>query len=107
MLLRMDRHRWAPFIVLLALASTARAGVTVTRTLLVDPDRLPATGPIEIPAGERLAGVEAVSLECTQDGAHVAGGLRVRVGYQGFERGRHVAWLELPDGTGLPIEHAQ
>jgi peptidase C25-like protein/VCBS repeat protein/flagellar hook capping protein FlgD len=107
MLLSVNRHLWLPCILALALVSTARAGVTLTRTVRVDPDHLPATEPFEIPAGERLAGVDAISLECAEDGARAVAGVSVRVGYQGFERGRHLAWLELPDGCGLPLEHAR
>ena len=107
MQLRMTRLLTAASILALALSSAARASVTVTRTLRLDPDHLPAAGPFEIPAGERIARVEAISLECSEDGARAPSGISVRVGYQGFERGRHVAWLELPDGCGLPVEHAR
>src|SRR5712671_7381133 len=106
MLLSVNRRLCASFILALALVGTARADVTMTRTLQVDPARLPGAGPIELPAGERLVGVEAISVECAQDGARTPAGTKVRVGYQGFERGRHLAWLELPDGSGLTVEHA-
>src|SRR5258706_2574727 len=107
MLLRLIRPRIVPSILALALVSTARAGVTVSRTLQVDPDRLPAAGPLELPAGERIARVQVISLECAEDGARAPAGVTVRVGYQGFQRGRHLAWLELPDGCGLPPEHSR
>ncbi|HEY6195601.1 MAG TPA: C25 family cysteine peptidase [Candidatus Eisenbacteria bacterium] len=87
--------------------SPARAVVTVTRTLQVDPDRLPAAGPLDLPDGQRITRVEVVSLECAEDGARAPAGITVRIGYQGFQRGRHLAWLELPDGCGLPAGHAR
>jgi hypothetical protein len=90
-----------------ALVSTARADSALTRTVLVDPDRLPAVGPVELPVGEKLVRLEVISLECAEDGARAPAGIAVRVGYQGFERGRHLAWLELLDGCGLPVEHAR
>jgi len=82
------------------------AGVTVTRTVRLDPRRAPATAPFELPVDQRIGAVEMVSAECTADGARVPAGAAIRVGYQGFERGRHVAWLELPNGCGLPADHA-
>jgi hypothetical protein len=107
MLPRVNRHLCTCLILGLALVSTARAGVTLTRTLKIDPDHLPAAGPLEIPPDERLAGAEVLSLICAEDGARAPAGVRVGVGYQGFERGRHLAWLGLPDGCGLPVEHAR
>ena len=91
----------------LAHSGTARASVTVTRTVQVDPERLPATGPLEIPAEQSIARVEILSIECAVDGARAPAGAAVRVGYHGFERGRHLAWLELPNGCGLPAHHSQ
>jgi hypothetical protein len=107
MLPRLRPHLCAAFLVAVALVGTARADVTLTRTIAVDPDRLPAVGPVELPIGERIVRLEVVSIECVEDGARAPAGTAVRVGYQGFERGRHLAWLELPDGSGLPIEHAR
>src|SRR5215510_657314 len=106
MLPRVTRHLSAAPILALLLVAPAHAGVSITRTLRIDPDRLPAAGPIELPAGERISRVEGYSLECAEDGARAIAGVSVRVGYDGFERGRHLAWLELPDGCGLPPEHA-
>src|ERR1041385_5640262 len=105
MLLRVTRHLGVVFLLVLSLAGTARAGVRAMRTRQVDADRLPAAGPLEIPPGERLVRAEVVSLECAEDGARAPAGIAVRVGYQGFERGQRLAWLELPEGTGLPAEH--
>src|ERR1041385_7852784 len=107
MLLRVTRHLGVVFLLVLSLAGTARAGVRAMRTLQVDADRLPAAGPLEIPPGERLVRAEVVSLECAEDGARAPAGIAVRVGYQGFERGQRLAWLELPEGTGLPAEHSR
>ena len=95
-------------VLALALSSTAaRAADTVTRTLRVDPDRAPGVGPVEIPVDQRIARAEVIAIECAADGARAPAGTIVRVGYQGFQRGRHVAWLELPDGCGMPVEHAR
>src|SRR6185436_3756266 len=107
MLLRLTRHLVAVSLLALVLVSLARAGVTVDRTLRIEPDRLPSAGPIEIPLGERVARVTVVSIECAEDGARAPVGATIRLGYQGFERGRASAWLELPSGSGLPVEHAQ
>ncbi len=62
--------------------------------------------PIGVPPGQTIARVEAIALECVEDGARAPASLNVRVGYRCFERGRSVAWLELPDGSGLPVEHS-
>src|ERR1043166_9244949 len=102
MLLRVIRLPVFTALLVLAFVSTARAGVIVTRSLKVDPDRLPAVGPLDIPDGQRIARVEVVSLECANDGARAPADLVVRIGYVGFQRGRHLAWLELPNGSGLP-----
>ncbi len=107
MRLRVGRHLIAASLLALALVSTARAGTSVTRTLQLDPDRLPVTGGVESPAGQRVARVEPIALECAVDGARAPAGVTVRVGYQGFERGRNVAWLEMPEGRGLPAGHEQ
>src|SRR5688572_17513924 len=101
MLLRVIRHLVVASVIALALVSIARAGVTLDRTLRVEPDRLPAAGPIELPAGKRAARVSVVSLECAEHGARAPAGVAVQLGYQGFERGRAIAWLELPAGSGL------
>src|SRR5262249_39667475 len=106
MLRRVVRHFGTTLLLALSLASTARAGVSVTRTLRVDADRLPAAGPFEIPAGDRITRAEVISLAPAEDGTRAPAGIAVRVGYQGFERGRHMAWLELPDGAALPAAHA-
>ncbi len=97
----------AACVLVLLLVSNARAGVSVTRTLQVDAERLPVAGPIELPAGQRIARAEVVSIECALDGARANAAARVRVGYQGFERGKSFAWLDLPDGSGLPAGHEQ
>src|ERR1051326_109335 len=107
MLLRVIRLPGLAALLLLALVSPARAVVTVTRTLQVDPDRLPAAGPLDLPDGQRITRVEVVSLECAEDGARAPAGITVRIGYQGFQRGRHLAWLQIPDGCGLPAGHAR
>src|SRR5512134_3522074 len=107
MLLRVIRHPIAAALLCLAIASSARAGVPVTHTLQLDPDQPPTIGPIEIPSGERIARVQVVSLECAEDGVRAPADVAVRVAYQGFERGRHVAWLALPDGRGLSVDHAR
>src|SRR5580765_5542607 len=98
--------RLATTSVALALVSTAHAGVTVTRVVQVAPERPNVTGTIELPVDMRLTRADLVSLECAVDGVRAPAGTALRIGYQGFERGRHVAWLELPDGSGLPAEHA-
>ena len=90
----------------LALANTVHAGVTVTRVVQIQPERPNVTGTIELPVDMRIARAELVSLECAVDGARAPVSTALRVGYQGFERGRHVAWLELPDGPGLAAGHA-
>src|SRR5438045_5906322 len=105
MLLRWLRRLAMTPTLALALVSTARAGITLTRVLQIDPEHPTTTEPIELPADQRIARVELVSLECAVDGARAPAGIAIRVGYQGFERGRHVAWLELPDGCGLSSEH--
>src|SRR5437762_2650853 len=107
MFLRLTHRLSAASLLALSLVCAARAGVRETRTLRVDADHPSAVGPIEIPAGERIARAEAISVECAEDGARAPAGVTVRVGYQGFERGRHLAWLELPDGCGLAVEHAR
>src|ERR1043166_4429674 len=107
MLLRVIRLPGFAALLLLALGRPARAVVTVTRTLQVDPGRLPAAGPLDLPDGQRITRVEVVSLECAEDGARAPAGITVRIGYQGFQRGRHLAWLELPDGCGVPAGHAR
>jgi len=107
MLLRLTRHLVAASVSALALVSIAGAGITVDRTLRVEADRLPAAGPLELPAGSRVAKVSLVSIQCAEDGARAASSVPVQLGYQGFERGRAIAWLELPAGSGLPAEHAQ
>src|SRR5262245_15905434 len=91
----------------LSLVGSARAGVSVTRTLQVDPEHLPAVGPIEVPDGERILRAEVISLECAVDGVRAPAGTRVRMRHQGFLRGQGLAWLELPDGSGLPAGHEQ
>src|SRR5260221_8838453 len=107
MLLRVIRLPVFAAFLVLAVVSTARAGVTVTRTLRVDPERLPAVGPLDLPDGQSLARVEVIAVECAEDGARAPANIPVRIGYQGFQRGRHLAWLELPDGCGLPPEHSR
>src|SRR5580765_1382656 len=58
MLPRSRPHLCLAFLVAVALVSTARADVTLTRTVAVDPDRLPAVGPLELPVGERIGRLE-------------------------------------------------
>src|SRR5262245_29905021 len=88
-----------------ALAGPARAGQLVTRTLDVDSRGPSPTARIEIPVDQVLAGATAIDLVCAVDGARASAPGALRVSYQGFERGRRLAWLELPDGTGLPAGH--
>ena len=107
MLRSVARHLGAACVLALSLVSVARADASVTRTLELDPKQLPSLRPIELPTGQRLARVEVIWLECAVDGARVPAGTHVRVGYQGFERGRGRAWLELPDGFALPAGHEQ
>lgn len=94
-------------ILALSFACAAHAGVRVTRTLPLDPGNPSSAGPIEVPAGQRLARVEVIALECAVDGVRAPASTQVRLGYQGFERGKRLAWLDLPNGTGLPPGHEQ
>jgi hypothetical protein len=94
-------------VLALSFVCAAHAGVSVTRTLQANPEQLPGVGPIEVPSGQRIVRAEVISLECAVDGVRAPAGTRVRIGYQGFERGKSLAWLELPDGCGLPAGHEQ
>jgi hypothetical protein len=107
MLPRATRRLGTACVLTLSLVSIARAGVSVTRTVQVEPEHSPVAGPIEVPSGERIARAEVISLECAVDGVRAPAGTRVRIGYRGFERGKSLAWLELPDGSRLPAEHNQ
>jgi len=91
----------------LALASDARAGPVVERTLRIQPVQLPAVGPIEVPTGEKIVRASTISLVCAEDGASAPAAVMLQPGYQGFQRGRSLSWLELPNGTGLSAEHDQ
>ncbi|MGH7731334.1 MAG: C25 family cysteine peptidase [Candidatus Eiseniibacteriota bacterium] len=77
----------------------------MTRTLEVDPEPGPATVQMEIPHDQVVARVQVIALECAVDGARAPLGVTAHVSYQGFQDGRHLAWLELPEGRGLPPEH--
>src|SRR5262245_10806915 len=105
MLRRMTPRVVAACVLALSLVCIARAGVSVTVTLQADPEHLPAAGPVELPAGERIVRAELLSLECAVDGARAPAATRVRIGYQGFQRGRNLAWLEMPRGFGLAAGH--
>jgi peptidase C25-like protein/VCBS repeat protein len=88
-----------------ALVGPAWAGPSMTRTLEVAAESGPATVQMEIPPELEVARAQAIALECAVDGARASASVMVRVGYQGFQRGRHLAWLELPEGRGLPAGH--
>jgi len=99
------RHLITVLLVASTLTSPARAGTTLTRTLEVDPASTSAAVRIETPIDQIVARAEALELVCAVDGARLAAGAALRVSYQGFERGRHVACLGLAQGQGLPAGH--
>ena len=78
----------------------------MTRTLEVEPGSPARAVRFELPVDRKVVRAEAVELVCAADGARPERPLALRVGYQGFERGRHLAWLVWPEGSGLPAEHA-
>src|SRR5262245_61178722 len=99
------RHPIMACLLALAFSPPAYAGILSTRTLDV-----PAGGPsptprTEIPVDQVITGATMVDLVCAVDGARASAPVTVRPGYQGFERGHRVSWLELPEGTGLPAGH--
>ena len=93
------------FLLAWALVSPTRAGLSMTHSFAIDPESRPASLRVEIPADQVVAGARLIALECVSDGARAPLSATARVGYQGFERGRHVAWLELPEERWLPAEH--
>src|SRR5262245_50546238 len=101
------RHRIAVGLLAAALAAPAHAGIPATRTLEVTPGGASRTARMEIPVDQVVARVTAIDLVCAVDGARAAAPVTARLGYQGFERGRHLAFLELPQGTGLPAGHEE
>ncbi len=88
-----------------ALVGPAHAGPSLTRTFEIGPGPQSATVQLEIPVDQVVAGARVIAIECAVDGARATQGVTARVGYQGFERGRHVAFLDLPEGRGLPPGH--
>src|SRR5262245_16121293 len=99
------RHPIAACLLAGALAAPAHAGTPATRTLDVAAGGASRTARMEIPVDQVVARATAVELVCAVDGARAQAPVAARLSYQGFERGRHLAWLELPDGTGLPPGH--
>lgn len=99
--LRLGSRLLLASLLALAMAGPAHAGSSMSRTLEIGPASGAAL--LEIPVDQRITGTRAASIECAVDGARAA--VTVRVGYQGFERGRHLAWLALPEGRGLPAGH--
>src|SRR5215471_13378420 len=99
------RHPTLVCLLALAFALPAHAGLLSTRTLEVPAGGPSRTARTEIPVDQVIARATVVDLVCAVDGARASAPITVRPGYQGFERGQHISWLELPDGTGLPAGH--
>ena len=95
----------AALLLPLALAGFTHADPSLTRSFEIAPGRAAPPVQVEIPPEYALVGVRAIGLECAVDGARFAADVAVHVGYQGFERGRHLAWLELRSWQGLPAGH--